>query len=375
MSIEVKNLYKYYGEQAAVRDVSFSVKKGEIVAFLGPNGAGKSTTMKIMTGFMPASEGEVFICGKKVDIDKLDTRQIIGYLPENNPLYTDMYVREYLEFVGRIYKIKNLKARVSEMIHAVGLDVEQHKKIGALSKGYRQRVGLAQAIIHDPEVLILDEPTTGLDPNQLVEIRELIRSIGKEKTVLLSTHIMQEVEAICDRVIIISKGQIVADDTAKILQQDLQHQTVYVEFDNQVSAAQLSKIPSVSNVQAFDKGWILESVTSEDLRKSIAQYAQKENLLILTLKVDQKSLEDVFKSLTANNSVVVSNIETSKNEISTSNSEQEASILLQILAFLIPFLGIILYFTNLSSSPKKAKRYALLGSISLILANILRYLN
>ncbi len=184
MSIEVKNLYKYYGEQAAVRDVSFSVKKGEIVAFLGPNGAGKSTTMKIMTGFMPASEGEVFICGKKVDIDKLDTRQIIGYLPENNPLYTDMYVREYLEFVGRIYKIKNLKARVSEMIHAVGLDVEQHKKIGALSKGYRQRVGLAQAIIHDPEVLILDEPTTGLDPNQLVEIRELIRSIGKEKTVL-----------------------------------------------------------------------------------------------------------------------------------------------------------------------------------------------
>jgi ABC-2 type transport system ATP-binding protein len=375
MSIEVKNLYKYYGEQAAVRDVSFSIKKGEIVAFLGPNGAGKSTTMKIMTGFMPASEGEVFICGKKVDIDKLDTRQIIGYLPENNPLYTDMYVREYLEFVGRIYKIKNLKARVSEMIHAVGLDVEQHKKIGALSKGYRQRVGLAQAIIHDPEVLILDEPTTGLDPNQLVEIRELIRSIGKEKTVILSTHIMQEVEAICDRVIIISKGQIVADDTAKILQQDLQHQTVYVEFDNKVSAAQLSKIPSVSNVQAFDKGWILESVMSEDLRKSIAQYAQKENLLILTLKVDQKSLEDVFKSLTANNSVVVSNIETSKNEISTSNSEQEASILLQILAFLIPFLGIILYFTNLSSSPKKAKRYALLGSISLILANILRYLN
>jgi ABC-2 type transport system ATP-binding protein len=298
MSIEVKNLFKYYGEQAAVRDVSFSVKKGEIVAFLGPNGAGKSTTMKIMTGFMPASEGEVFICGKKVDIDKLETRQIIGYLPENNPLYTDMYVREYLEFVGRIYKIKNLKARVSEMIHAVGLDVEQHKKIGALSKGYRQRVGLAQAIIHDPEVLILDEPTTGLDPNQLVEIRELIRSIGKEKTVLLSTHIMQEVEAICDRVIIISKGQIVADDTAKILQQDLQHQTVYVEFDNKVSAAQLKKIPNASKVEGLNNGWLIESLSNTDLRKEVAQYAQAQDWLILTLNIEQKTLEEVFKELT-----------------------------------------------------------------------------
>jgi ABC-2 type transport system ATP-binding protein len=298
MSIEVKNLYKYYGEQAAVRDISFSVKKGEIVAFLGPNGAGKSTTMKIMTGFMPASEGEVFICGKKVDIDKLDTRQIIGYLPENNPLYTDMYVREYLEFVGRIYKIKNLKARVSEMISAVGLEVEQHKKIGALSKGYRQRVGLAQAIIHDPEVLILDEPTTGLDPNQLVEIRELIRSIGKEKTVILSTHIMQEVEAICDRVIIISKGQIVADDTAKILQQDLQHQTVYVEFDNKVSAAQLKKIPNVSKVEGLNNGWLIESLSNTDLRKEVAQYAQAQDWLILTLNIEQKTLEEVFKELT-----------------------------------------------------------------------------
>ena len=298
MSIEVKNLYKYYGEQAAVRDVSFSVKKGEIVAFLGPNGAGKSTTMKIMTGFMPASEGEVFICGKKVDIDKLDTRQIIGYLPENNPLYTDMYVREYLEFVGRIYKIKNLKARVSEMIHAVGLDVEQHKKIGALSKGYRQRVGLAQAIIHDPEVLILDEPTTGLDPNQLVEIRELIRSIGKEKTVILSTHIMQEVEAICDRVIIISKGQIVADDKAQTLQLELTHQTVYVEFDNQVSAAQLKKIPNVSKVEALNDGWLIESIGADDLRKALAQYAQAQNWLILTLNIEQKTLEEVFKELT-----------------------------------------------------------------------------
>jgi ABC-2 type transport system ATP-binding protein len=298
MSIEVKNLFKYYGEQAAVRDVSFSVNKGEIVAFLGPNGAGKSTTMKIMTGYIPASSGEVYIGGIKVDVDELKTRQMIGYLPENNPLYVDMYVREYLEFVGRIYKVKNLKARVAEMVHAVGLDVEQNKKIGALSKGYRQRVGLAQAIIHDPEVLILDEPTTGLDPNQLVEIRELIRQIGKQKTVLLSTHIMQEVEAICDRVIILSKGQIVADDKAKTLQQELEHQTVYVEFDSAVTKAQLSKIPNVSKVEALEKGWLIESVAPEDLRKSVAQHAQTQNWLILTLNIEQKSLEEVFKELT-----------------------------------------------------------------------------
>jgi ABC-2 type transport system ATP-binding protein len=298
MSIEVKNLFKYYGEQAAVRDVSFSVKKGEIVAFLGPNGAGKSTTMKIMTGFIPASEGEVYICGKKVDIDGLETRQIIGYLPENNPLYTDMYVREYLEFVGRIYKIKNLKARVSEMISAVGLEVEQHKKIGMLSKGYRQRVGLAQAIIHDPEVLILDEPTTGLDPNQLVEIRELIRNIGKEKTVLLSTHIMQEVEAICDRVIIISKGQIVADDKASALQQEIEHQTVYVEFDTIVSKAQLSKIPGVQQVEALEGGWLLGTSATEDLRKEVAMFAQQQCWLVLAMRIEQKTLEEVFKELT-----------------------------------------------------------------------------
>jgi ABC-2 type transport system ATP-binding protein len=298
MSIEVKNLFKYYGEQAAVRDVSFSVKKGEIVAFLGPNGAGKSTTMKIMTGFIPASEGEVYICGKKVDIDGLETRQIIGYLPENNPLYTDMYVREYLEFVGRIYKIKNLKARVSEMITAVGLEVEQHKKIGMLSKGYRQRVGLAQAIIHDPEVLILDEPTTGLDPNQLVEIRELIRNIGKEKTVLLSTHIMQEVEAICDRVIIISKGQIVADDKASALQQEIEHQTVYVEFDTVVSKAQLSKIPGVQQVEALEGGWLLGTSATEDLRKEVAMFAQQQGWLVLAMRIEQKTLEEVFKELT-----------------------------------------------------------------------------
>jgi ABC-2 type transport system ATP-binding protein len=298
MSIEVKNLFKYYGEQAAVRDVSFSVKKGEIVGFLGPNGAGKSTTMKIITGYIPASSGEVYVSGMKVDVENLKTRQIIGYLPENNPLYTDMYVKEYLEFVGGIYRIKNLKLRVAEMIDAVGLEVEQNKKIGALSKGYRQRVGLAQAIIHDPEVLILDEPTTGLDPNQLVEIRELIKNIGKEKTVMLSTHIMQEVEAICDRIVIISKGQIVADDKAASLQKENDHQTVYVEFDKQVSKAQLTKIPAVRKVQSVQNGWLLETVEEVDLRKEVAQFAQKENWLILTLKIEQKTLEEVFKELT-----------------------------------------------------------------------------
>jgi ABC-2 type transport system ATP-binding protein len=298
MSIEVKNLFKYYGEQAAVRDVSFSVKKGEIVAFIGPNGAGKSTTMKIMTGYIPASSGEVFISGMKVDVDNLKTRQIIGYLPEHNPLYTDMYVREYLEFVGRIYKVKNLKARVSEMIQTVGLEVEQNKKIGALSKGYRQRVGLAQAIIHDPEVLILDEPTTGLDPNQLVEIRDLIKRIGKQKTVMLSTHIMQEVEAICDRIVIISKGQIVADDKAGNLQKEDAHQTVYVEFDKKLSKSQLTKIPHVRKIEQVKEGWLLETIDEVDLRLEIAQYAQKENWLVLTLKIEQKTLEEVFKELT-----------------------------------------------------------------------------
>ena len=298
MSIEVKNLFKYYGDQAAVRDASFSVAKGEIVAFLGPNGAGKSTTMKILTGFISASSGEVKVCGMPVDVDSLDTRQVIGYLPEHNPLYLDMYVKEYLEFVGRIYKVNNLKERVAEMIKAVGLEVEQNKKLGALSKGYRQRVGLAAAIIHDPQVLILDEPTSGLDPNQLVEIRELIKKIGKSKTVMLSTHIMQEVEAICDRIVIINKGQIVADDTAQHLQLNLSHQTVYAEFDGQLSKSVLSKIPHVGKVEKVKDGWLLETTDDVDLRKEIAQYAQQNGILPLTLRTEEKTLEEVFKELT-----------------------------------------------------------------------------
>lgn len=298
MSIEVKHLFKYYGDQAAVKDVSFTVKSGEIVGFLGPNGAGKSTTMKVITGFIPASSGEVKVCGIPVSVDSLETREKIGYLPEHNPLYLDMYVKEYLTFVGNIYKVPNVKERVEEMIKAVGLEVEQYKKIGQLSKGYRQRVGLAQAIIHDPEVLILDEPTSGLDPNQLVEIRELIKKIGKEKTVMLSTHIMQEVEAICDRVIIINKGEIVADDKAADLQVSQTVQTVFVEFEGDVTRNQLKKIIGVKKVESFGEGWLLETMEDIDLRKSVATFAKDNDLLTITLKREQKSLEEVFKQLT-----------------------------------------------------------------------------
>ena len=299
MSIEVKNLFKFYGEQAAVNDISFSINKGEIVGFLGPNGAGKSTTMKILTGYMPATSGEVKICGEEVDIDSKETKKKIGYLPENNPLYLDMYVREYLEFVGKIYKVPNLKQRIDEMIQQVGLEVEQNKKIGMLSKGYRQRVGLAQAIIHDPEVLILDEPTTGLDPNQLVEIRELIKNIGKSKTVMLSTHIMQEVEAICDRVIIIKSGKIVADNSASELQYENNKQVVYVEFEGDFNKNHLKKETGISNVENVgENAWLIESSANLDLRKVIAQFAQKHNLLVLTLRKEEKTLEEVFKELT-----------------------------------------------------------------------------
>ena len=300
MSIEINNLFKYYGEQAAVKNVSFSIPKGQVVGFLGPNGAGKSTTMKIITGFIPASEGSVSVCGIPVDTNNLKTRQKIGYLPESNPLYTDMYVREYLEFVGRIYKIKNLKQRVNEMIDIVGLGVEQHKKIEALSKGYKQRVGLAQAMIHDPEVLILDEPTSGLDPNQLVEIRELIKNIGKEKTVLLSTHIMQEVEAICQRVLIIKQGVLVADNISSEIKYTDNKQTVFVEFNKSVSKSELQKIQGVQAVRQFEHGWLIEATELVDLRLKIAEFAQQNGILPLTLKLEAKSMEEYFKGLTKN---------------------------------------------------------------------------
>jgi len=285
MSIEIKNLYKYYGEQAAVKNVSFSIPKGQVVGFLGPNGAGKSTTMKIITGFIPASEGSVEVCGMPVD---------------TNNLKTDMYVREYLEFVARIYKIQNIKQRVDEMISLVGLEIEQHKKIEMLSKGYKQRVGLAQAIIHDPEVLILDEPTSGLDPNQLVEIRELIKNIGKQKTVLLSTHIMQEVEAICQRVLIIKRGELVADNVASEIKYSDAKQTVFVEFNQNISKSQLQKVKGVQSVEKFEKGWLVESSDQIDIRLNISEFAQSNGVFILTMKLESKSLEEYFKDLTRN---------------------------------------------------------------------------
>lgn len=300
MSISVKHLTKYYGEQAAVDNISFEAKKGEILGFLGPNGAGKSTTMKIITTFIPASEGEVEVCGLDINKHSLEVREKIGYLPEHNPIYLDMYVKEYLYFVGKIYKLKNLKERVAEVIEMVGLQKEQHKITGALSKGYRQRVGLAQAIIHDPEVLILDEPTSGLDPNQLAEIRELIRRIGEKKTVMLSTHIMQEVEAICDRVIIINNGRLVANAKASELQSQEDSQVVYVEFDQAISRNRLAKMPKVSQVEKINETtFLVTSKDEEDLRKTIANYAHKEKLLILTIRKEEKSLEEVFKAYTS----------------------------------------------------------------------------
>ena len=298
MSIEVKNVFKYLGEQAAVKDISFSVNKGEIVGFLGPNGAGKSTTMRMITGFLPVSSGEIYVSGLKVGIDNLKAQQKIGYLPENNPLYVDMYVKEYLEFVGRIYKVHNLKNRIKDMIDAVGLEVEQNKKIGALSKGYRQRVGLAQAIIHDPEVLILDEPTSGLDPNQLVEIRELIKTIGKEKTLMLSTHIMQEAEAICDKIVIISKGEIVTNKTTTELQEDASGEFLFVEFQQEISKSQLKKIKGVTHVEDYEKGFLLKATSMDELKINVSQFAKENNIILMTLKSESKSLEEIFKDLT-----------------------------------------------------------------------------
>ncbi|HIP36886.1 MAG TPA: gliding motility-associated ABC transporter ATP-binding subunit GldA [Crocinitomix sp.] len=299
MSIEVKQVSKYYGSQAALDQVSFSIKSGEIVGFLGPNGAGKSTMMKIITCYLQKSEGEVKVCGLDVDNDSLEIRKKVGYLPEHNPLYLEMYIKEYLSFVANIYKLKNVKQRVAEMIKLVGLEKEQHKKIGALSKGYRQRVGLAQAMIHNPEVLILDEPTTGLDPNQLDEIRQLILNIGKTKTVMLSTHIMQEVEAICDRVIIIKDGKIVADDSTKHIQQQQKDLlTIFVEFDTVVSKSQLVKITEVVSVKNLeDNKWLISS--EKDIRAHVAKFAQQNEVLILTIRIEEQSMEQVFKKLTS----------------------------------------------------------------------------
>ncbi|GAB4250390.1 MAG: gliding motility-associated ABC transporter ATP-binding subunit GldA [Vicingaceae bacterium] len=299
MSIIVKQVTKKYGEQKALDNVSFKINPGEIIGFLGPNGAGKSTMMKIITCFIPPTSGKVNVCGFDVATNEMEIKRRIGYLPENNPLYLDLYVKEYLELVGGIHKLDHLKDRINEIIKTVGLDIEQNKKIGELSKGYKQRVGLAQALIHDPEVLILDEPTTGLDPIQLEEIRNLIKKIGKEKTVMLSTHIMQEVEAICDRVIIINKGKIVADDTTKDLQKVNDNITVFVEFDKIINKEDLLSIDGVINChQKNETSWYLE-IQHEATRNKIFKYAVEKDITVLTIQKESVKMEDIFKKYTS----------------------------------------------------------------------------
>ncbi len=300
MSIEVKNLVKLYGEQKAVNQISFKINKGEIVGFLGPNGAGKSTTMKMITGYLQPTSGDAVVCDVNVNDNPISTKQKIGYLPESNALYYDMYVREYLEFIAEIHKVAGGKLKVENVIQQVGLTTEAHKKIGQLSKGYKQRVGLAAALIHDPEVLILDEPTSGLDPNQIIEIREVIKKLGQNKTVLFSSHILQEVEAMCDRVIIINKGTIVADERISVLQQRNEGSTVHVTFKEALEAEWLQRLPAAVSVSKIDTNtWELESKDEESLRKQILSMAVENNFNIVSLQSGSKSLEDVFRSLTA----------------------------------------------------------------------------
>ncbi|WP_299005871.1 gliding motility-associated ABC transporter ATP-binding subunit GldA [uncultured Tenacibaculum sp.] len=296
MSIQLTGISKTYGTQKAVNTISFEANKGEIVGFLGPNGAGKSTTMKILTGFIQPSAGSVLVSGIDVITNPIEAQKKIGYLPEHNPLYLDMYVKEYLQFQASLHKID--KAKVAEVIEQVGLSVEAHKKINQLSKGYRQRVGLAAAILHNPEVLILDEPTTGLDPNQLVEIRELIKELGKDKTVLLSTHIMQEVEAVCDRVIIINKGEIVIDKPISELKTDTE-QVIRVTFDYKLEEQFIKRLPNIKTFKnTLENNWVLTFDTSEDMRPVIFDFAQENGLKILGLNTENKNLESLFRELT-----------------------------------------------------------------------------
>ncbi len=300
MSIKVSNLTKLYGEQKALDEVSFSISKGEIVGFLGPNGAGKSTMMKVLTGYIPQSEGEALVCDLNIEDDSIAVRRKVGYLPEHNPLYLEMYVKEYLNFMAGVHQVNRTK--VDEMIEKVGLVPERNKRLGQLSKGYRQRVGLAAALLHEPEVLILDEPTTGLDVNQLVEIRQLIKEAGADKTVMLSTHIMQEVEFLCDRVIIINKGKIVADRPIEDLKQ-LTLGTVYqVEFDKEVSKSGLRKINGLKGLEDLGANkWLLEARPDIDLRAGVFDFAVKEGAAVLEIQKRAASLEEVFKKLTSQN--------------------------------------------------------------------------
>jgi len=305
MSIEVKNLLKIYGEQKAVDNISFEVNKGEIVGFLGPNGAGKSTTMRIITGYLHADGGDAKVCGIDVRKDPLAAKKKIGYLPEANALYYDMYVKEYLHFISEVHVIQNSKSKIQYIIDLTGLTPESKKKIGQLSKGYKQRVGLAAALIHDPEVLILDEPTSGLDPNQILEIREVIRRAGKDKTILFSSHILQEVEAICDRVIIIDKGHLVADDKLSNLQKRNQDKhVVIVQFKEAIDKNLLEGLGEVEKVEQIpmpDKstgGYRLQTKNPESVRKQILELSLKHNLNIVSLQSESYSLEEVFRSLT-----------------------------------------------------------------------------
>ncbi len=300
MSIEVTEISKYFGQQKALDQISFTVGQGSITGFLGPNGAGKSTMMKILTCFIPQSQGTAKVCGYDVFENSYEVKQQVGYLPEHNPLYLDMYVKEYLAFAAGIHKLKNIDARVKEMVEITGLTLEQRKKIGALSKGYRQRVGLAQALIHNPKVLILDEPTTGLDPNQLVEIRTLIKELGKEKTVLFSTHILQEVKAVCDNIIIINKGKIVANSDAKTLQAGNNlHVILSIELDKSIAIKELQGIQHVLEVKKIDEfKWQITFNKADDIRQAVMKLALENNITILSMKIEEQSLEDIFQKLT-----------------------------------------------------------------------------
>lgn len=306
MSIQVQHVTKKYGNQKALDDVSFTAERGEILGFLGPNGAGKSTMMKIITGYLAPDAGSVFVCGHDVAQEPLEARRKIGYLPENNPLYYNMYVREYLSFVAGIYfPASDIRRRVEQIIEQTGLSPEQHKQIGMLSKGYRQRVGLAQALLHDPEVLILDEPTSGLDPNQIVEIRNLISELSANKTVLLSTHIMQEVEAICHRIIIINRGKLAAEgDTSTMLSEsEPGQQTILVELNGILSEKELLSVPGVSAVRkAGEYRWVISGATEPDIRSTLFAFAVERGLVVLSLQRKEKNLEEVFREIT-NNSI------------------------------------------------------------------------
>lgn len=302
MSLQLKNLTKIYGAQKAVNDISFDIREGEIVGFLGPNGAGKSTTMKIATCFLPPTSGEAWVGGFNVVEKPMEVKRITGYLPEHNPLYLDLYVHEYLAFIGRLYGLrgKKLKDRVKEIVDLCGLTAEQNKKIEALSKGYRQRVGLAQALIHDPEILILDEPTSGLDPNQLVEIRKLIKTVSQQKTVLFSTHIMQEVQALCDRVIVINKGEIVADDKLEdILKMPGNHTVISVQFETTINVDKMRSIAGIKEILVMENfTYKVISDGTADVRPGIFRFATDHNVSLVGLKQEENSLENIFRDLT-----------------------------------------------------------------------------